>query len=357
MFVLKSIIIYKLKYGYTTDIRLINLIFLIYFFIKILFCKINIVLKMSEKIYDVLVVGSGPAGNTTAIYTVRSGFKTAILTGSVIGGQLTITTDVENFTGFPEPIKGIELMNRTIQQSQNLGVDIIYDSLVNIDFSRRPFKCETENGDIIIANNVVIATGAKARWLGLESEKKFLGFGVSGCATCDGNFFRNLPVAVIGGGDTAGTEALHMSHIASEVYLIYRKSSFIRMQDSLVKRIMGNDKIKVIFDSEVIEVCGNDKPKMVQYIKVINNKTKEITEIKVDAMFVAIGRVPESNLFKESGIFTDENGYIITEKDSTRTNIKHVYATGDVCNKKYKQAIIAAGYGCIAALEIEEDNR
>lgn len=312
---------------------------------------------MSEKKYDVLVIGSGPAGNTSSIYTVRSGFKTALITGMSIGGQLTITTDVENFTGFPEPIKGLELMNRTLKQSENLGVEIIYDSVKSVDFSKRPFTCTTENDNIIYADNIVISTGAKARWLDLESEKKFLGYGVSGCATCDGNFFRNLPVAVIGGGDTAGTEALHMSHIASKVYLIYRKSSFIRMQDSLAKQVLENNKIEILFDSEVVEVCGNERPKSVEYLKIINNKTKEISEIKVNAMFVAIGRDPESTIFKDSGLNIDENGYIITEKDSARTNIPHVYVAGDVANKKHKQAIVAAGYGCIAGLEIEEDNR
>ena len=274
-----------------------------------------------------------------------------------IGGQLTITTDVENFPGFPEPIKGLELMNRTLKQSENLGVDIIYDSIKKVDLSKKPFICESENGEIFKTNNLVIATGAKARWLGLESEKNFLGFGVSGCATCDGNFFKNLPVAVIGGGDTAGTEALHMSNIASKVYLIYRKSSFIRMQDSLVKKIEENKNIEVLFNSEVLEVCGNEKPKSVEYLKIVNNKTKEQTEIKVNAMFVAIGRDPESAVFANTGLNIDDNGYIITEKDSARTNIKNVYAAGDVTNKKYKQAILASGYGCIAALEIEEDNK
>lgn len=305
-------------------------------------------------IYDVIVIGSGPAGNTTAIYTARSGFKTAVFTGLSIGGQLTITTDVENYPGFSK-IKGLDLMNNILKQTENLGVDIIYDSVKEVNFSDYPFILKTENGGIYEAKNVVIATGAKAKWLGLESEKYFLGVGVSGCATCDGNFFKNLPVAVVGGGDTAGTEALHMANIASKVYLIYRKSSFIRMQKALAERILQNDKIEVLFDSEIVEICGNDKPKSVEYLKIINNLTKETTEINVNAVFMAIGRKPESDIFVDSGINIDENGYIITEKDSARTNIKHVYAVGDITNKKYKQAIVAAGYGCIAGLEIEED--
>ncbi len=307
--------------------------------------------------YDVLVIGSGPAGDTAGIYTVRGGLKTAIITGVSVGGQLTITTDVENFPGFPEPIKGFELMDRALKQAENLGVEIIYDSVKAVDFSKRPFTVSTENGNTIKANNIVIATGAKARWLGIESEKKFLGYGVSGCATCDGNFFRNLPVAVIGGGDTAGIEALHMAGIASKVYLIYRKDSLMKMSDTLAKKVLNNDKIEVLFNSEVQEVCGSEKPKSVESLKIVNNKTNEISEVKVNAMFVAIGRDPESSIFVNSGLNMDKNGYIITEKDSARTNIPFVYACGDVTNKKYKQAILAAGYGCIAALELEEDNK
>lgn len=306
------------------------------------------------KNYDVAIIGSGPAGNTTAIYTSRSGLKTAVFTGLSIGGQLTITTDVENYPGFSK-IKGLDLMNNILKQTENLGVDIIYDSIKEVNFSNYPFILKTENNEIYEAKNVVIATGAKAKWLGIESEKYFLGAGVSGCATCDGNFFKNLPVAVIGGGDTAGTEALHMTNIASKVYLIYRQSSFVRMQKALAEKVLQNNKIEVLFSSEVLEICGNNKPKSVEYLKIINNITKEITEVNVNAVFMAIGRKPESDIFINSGINIDKNGYIITEKDSARTNIKHVYAVGDITNKKYKQAIVAAGYGCIAGLEIEED--
>lgn len=305
--------------------------------------------------YDVIIIGSGPAGNTAAIYTARSCLKTALFTGTSIGGQLTITTEIENFPGFSEPVKGLELMNNIIKQTENVGADIIYDSIKKVNFSVKPFVCETENGNIYQAKNIVIATGAKAKWLGLESEKHFLGYGVSGCATCDGNFFRNLPVAIIGGGDTAGTEALHMTHISSKVYLIYRKDSFSKMQKSISEKILKNDKIEILFNSEIVEVCGNEQPKVVESLKVINNKSKKISEIQVSAMFVAIGRKPESDIFLNSGLDIDNDGYIITKNDSARTNIKNVYAVGDVTNKKYKQAIIAAGYGSIAALEIEED--
>ena len=309
------------------------------------------------KEYDVLVIGSGPAGNTTAIYTVRDGLKTAIFTGSSVGGQLTITTDVENFPAFPKPIRGLDLMNNMLEQSKNLGVDIVYDTIKKVDFSKRPFMCETEGGEVYSAKNLVIATGANTRWLGLESEKRFIGFGVSGCATCDGNFFRNKPVAVIGGGDSAGIEALHMSHIASKVYLIYRSSAFSHMQEAISKKVLSDEKIEILFDTEVEEVCGTEKPKMMTSLKLFNNKNNEKREITVDAMFVAIGRKPESNIFANSGLKIDDKGYIITEPDSARTNIPFVYAVGDVANKKYKQAIIASGYGAIASLEIEEDNK
>ncbi|MDR1499007.1 MAG: thioredoxin-disulfide reductase [Rickettsiales bacterium] len=309
------------------------------------------------KNYDVLIIGSGPAGDTAAIYAVRSGFTTVILTGLNVGGQLTITTDIENFPGFPEPIKGLELMNRTLEQCKNLGIDIIYDTVKDVDFSSKPFICKSENGDIYGANNIVIATGARAKWLGLESEKKFLGHGVSGCATCDGNFFRNKPVAVVGGGDTAGTEALHMSHIASEVYLIYRKSSLMRMQDSLAKEVLNNNKIKILFDSEVLEICGSEQPRAVEYLKIVNNKTQNVSKIDVSAVFVAIGRKPESDIFVGTGLNIDDNGYIVTKEGSARTNIQNIYAAGDVTNGKFKQAILAAGYGCVAALEIEEDSK
>jgi thioredoxin reductase (NADPH) len=309
------------------------------------------------KHYDVTVIGSGPAGSTAAIYAVRNGFGAVIFTGSDIGGQLTITTEVENFPGFPKPIKGFDLVNGMLKQAENLGVKIIYSSIWKIDFSNKPFVYETENGESYRTSNVVIATGARARWLGLESEKKFLGHGVSGCATCDGNFFKNVPVAVIGGGDTAGTEALHMSRIASKVYLIYRQSSFIRMQDTISREVLANERIEVIFNSEMIEVCGKDEPKEVEYIKIINNKTQATTEINVKAVFIAIGRDPNNSIFINSGLAINNNGYIITEKDSARTNIKNVYAAGDITDKKFKQAILAAGYGCIAGLEIEEDNK
>lgn len=306
------------------------------------------------KHYDVLIIGSGPAGCTAGIYTTRSGLKTVIFSGTNIGGQLTITTGVENFPAFPQPIDGLELTNRMLKQAENVGANIIYSTIDSVNFNKKPFTCISDN-ETYTADNIVIATGAKMKWLGLESEKKFIGFGVSGCATCDGNFFKNQPVAVIGGGDTAGTEALHMANIALKVYLIYRKSSFIRMQNIIAKRVLENDKIEVVFDSEVDEILGIEKPLSVESIRIINNKTNIKSEINVKAVFVAIGRKPESDIFIDTGLDIDESGYIITKPDSTRTNLKNIYATGDVTNKKFKQAVVAAAAGAIAALEIEED--
>lgn len=307
-----------------------------------------------DKHYDVLIIGSGPAGCTTGIYTTRSGLKTAIFTGSSIGGQLTITTDVENFPGFPEPINGLELTNKILKQAENVGTEIIYSTINSVDFDKRPFVC-TNDEETYTADNIVIATGAKAKWLGLESEKKFTGFGVSGCTTCDGNFFRNQPVAIVGGGDTAGTEALHMANIASKVYLVYRKSNLIRMQSTIANQVLINNKIEIIFDSEIDEILGTEKPISVESIRILNNKTKFKSTINVKAVFIAIGRKPESDIFKDTKLDINESGYIITQPNSSRTNIKNVYAVGDVTDKKFKQAVIAAGFGAIAALEIEED--
>lgn len=307
-----------------------------------------------EKHYNVIIIGSGPGGCTAGIYTTRSGLKTAIFTGQNIGGQLTITTDIENFPGFPEKIGGLELTNKFLKQAENIGTKIIYSSIDYVDLSRKPFICKSEDKEYT-ADNIVIATGADTKWLGLKSEKKFMGFGVSGCATCDGNFYKNQKVAVVGGGDTAGTEALHLSNIASKVYLIYRRSSLARMQDALSKHVLNNDKIEVIFNSEIDEIIGTENPLSVESIRIINNKTKSRSTIDVKGVFIAIGRKPESSLFKNTDLKINEAGYIITEPDSSRTNIKHVYAVGDVTNKKFKQAVVAAGFGSIAALEIEED--
>ncbi|MDR1494627.1 MAG: FAD-dependent oxidoreductase [Rickettsiales bacterium] len=304
--------------------------------------------------YDVLVLGSGPAGAMTAIYAIRNGLKTLMFTGPSVGGQLTSTPEVENFPAFPNPVTGADLAARIFEQSKNIGVKVLYDSAMAVDFSSRPFICKTLD-HMYYSRNLVIATGATPRSLGVEGEEKFRGFGVSSCAVCDGNFFRNQPVAVVGGGETAAVEALHMAHLASRVYLIYRKNKFSRMSETIVRRLESNDKIDIRFNSEVLEICGEERPKSVESIKIIDTKTKQIDEIGVQAVFAAVGIEPQSGLFLDSGLNIDDKGYIMTEKDSARTNIRNVYAVGDVVNKKYKQAVIAAGYGAIAALEIMED--
>lgn len=301
---------------------------------------------------DVLVIGSGPAGNTAAIYTVRNGLKTTLITGISAGGQLTTTTEVANYPGFPEPIQGFDLMERVMQQSKNLGVEVVYDTVTEVNFKKRPFICKTESGKSYEAKNVVIATGAYAKWLGLPTEEKFKGFGVSGCAICDGNFFKGQDVAVIGGGDTAGTEAIHLSHVAKKVYLIHRRDTF-RMEGALEEEMKKIKNIEIIYNSEIQEVVGTEKPKAVTGIKIKNNKTNKISEIKLTGVFIAIGRKPDTEFLKNSGLAFDEAGYIITAPDSTKTNIKGVFAAGDVINKPFKQAIVAAGHGCMAALEIE----
>ena len=307
------------------------------------------------KKFDVLVVGSGPAGNTTAIYTVRSGFSTGLITGNSVGGQLTITTEIENFPGFPDPITGGELMERVIKQSENLGVEIFYDSIKIIDFDKYPYQVTTENDEVFEADNLVLATGAGSKWLGLDSEKEFLGYGVSGCAICDGNFFRKKIIAVVGGGRTAAIEALHMSHLAEEVYLIHRGDDFSRVEAVLVEELLKTKNIKVFFNSNIKEIIGDKNPKKVTAIILENTKKNTETKIDISAVFVAIGRQPDNSLFKDSKLPLNEGGYVITEPDSARTNLKRVYAVGDITNKPFKQAIVAAGFGCIAALEIQED--
>ncbi len=309
---------------------------------------------MTEFNLDVLVIGSGPAGNTAAIYLARNNLKIALVSGMAIGGQLTTTTEVENFPGFPSPVLGTDLMQKMLDQSRNLGVDIVYDQIISVDFSKRPFKCLADGGDIYFADSVVIATGANAKWLGLPSEKEFKGRGVSACATCDGSFYKGKDVAVVGGGSSAGTEALHLAHICNRVYLIHRKDNF-RMAENILKKIKEVQNIEFVMDSEVIEILGTDNPKAVNRIRVRNLKYQKEKEIAVSGVFMAIGRAPATEMFKDTGLHMDEYGYIITSPDGARTNIPGVYAVGDVANKPFKQGVIAAGYGAIAAMEIQDD--
>lgn len=301
----------------------------------------------------VAIIGSGPAGYSAAIYTARANLEPIMINGNQPGGQLTITTEVENYPGFAEAIQGPWLMEQMEKQALHVGTKIMYDHIEKVDFSKRPFVLTGESGDVFEADTVIIATGAQAKWLGLESEKKFQGFGVSGCATCDGFFFKNKEVAVIGGGNTAVEEALFLTNHASKVYVIHRRDSF-KAEKILQERLFKNPKIEVIWDNALEEVLGNESPKFVTGAKLKNTKNGEITELKVDGIFIAIGHKPNSDLFKETGLEIDSEGYVITKVGATSTNIEGVYACGDIQDKIYRQAITAAGTGCMSALEVEK---
>lgn len=306
---------------------------------------------MAEYKTKVLIIGSGPAGYTAGIYAARAGLKPVLVSGNQIGGQLTITTEIENFPGFPDPIGGIDLMQRMKQQAQNVGVTIIDDIISEVDFSKEPYHCNSAGNNLYCGDTVIIATGASARWLGLESEKKFLGFGVSGCATCDGFFYRNKDVAVVGGGNTAADEALYLTNFAKSVTLIHRRDS-LRADKTMQQRIINNHKINVEWDSVVEEVIGTENPLSVTGLILKNVKTDRTKEIKIDGLFIAIGHHPNTDIFKDV-LELDKEGYIITKQNSCETNIPGIFAAGDVQDPNFRQAVVAAGTGCIAALEAE----
>jgi len=301
---------------------------------------------------QVLIIGSGPAGYTAAIYAARAMLKPTIVQGLQPGGQLTITTEVENYPGFGDVIQGPWLMEQMEQQAKNVGTNIINDMITKVDFSKKPFSAESESGTVYTADAVIISTGAQARWLGLPSEEKFQGYGVSACATCDGFFFKEKEVAVIGGGNSAAEEALFLTSFASKVHLVHRRDA-LRSEKILQERFFKNEKINIIWNSEVDEIIGDDNPKNVTGIKLKSTIDKSLTDLKVDGVFIAIGHDPATQIFKGQ-INMDDSGYIITEPDSTLTNIDGVYAAGDVKDKTYRQAVTAAGMGCMAALEAEK---
>ena len=296
----------------------------------------------SENIYDVAIIGSGPAGDTAAIYCQRAGFKVVLISGYEVGGQLTTTTTIENFPGFPGGIKGGELMEKMMTQVKELNCPVINEDVRSVDLNVYPYKLNLTNDAVYLTNNIIVATGAKAKYLGLPNEENYIGKGVSVCATCDGFFFKKKTVCVVGGGNTAAIEALHLANYSAKVYIIYRQDSFKKMEKEMEDRIKKNEKIECIFNSEVIEYIGAKK---IEKIKVINNKTKEVTEMNMDGVFMAIGKLPTSEIFKDSKLELDKAGFIVTQPDSTRTNMKGIYACGDVANKKIKQAIFAAGQG------------
>jgi len=300
----------------------------------------------------VLILGSGPAGYTAAIYAARAMLKPILVYGSQPGGQLSTTTEVENYPGYSKVIQGPWLMDEMKGQAEAVGTEMIQDHISKVDLSKKPFTATGDSGQIYTADSFIISTGAQARWLNLKSEQEFKGFGVSSCATCDGFFFKEQVVAVVGGGNAAVEEAIFLTKFASKVKLIHRRDE-LRAEKLLQEKLKANKKIEIIWDSAVEEVLGTSEPKSVNAIKIKNLKTNDITELKVDGLFVAIGHDPATALFRDQ-LNTDKEGYLITKPDSTKTNIPGVFAAGDVKDKIFRQAVTAAGMGCMAALEAEK---
>jgi thioredoxin reductase (NADPH) len=308
---------------------------------------------MSETHHSkVLIVGSGAAGYTAAIYAARANRQPVLVRGLQPGGQLTITTDVENYPGFAEVVQGPWLMEQMYEQARHVGTRMFEDTIVEADLTRRPFRATGDSGDVYTGDTLVIATGASARWLGIESEKKFMGFGVSACATCDGFFFREKRVAVIGGGNSAVEEALFLTNFAAKVTLVHRRDR-LRSEKILQDRLFRNKKIETVWDSVVDEILGGGNPPGVTGLRLRNAKTGRTSEIALDGVFVAIGHTPNSELFKGQ-LDMDAGGYILTRPGTTQTSVPGVFAAGDVQDKIYRQAVTAAGTGCMGALEAEK---
>ena len=300
----------------------------------------------------VLIIGSGPAGYTAAVYAARALLKPIMVTGMEPVGQLTTTTDVENYPGFAEVIQGPWLMEQMRDQAKAVGTEMIEDHISSVNLKSKPFEAIGDGGQKYTADSIIISTGAQARWLNLDSEQKFRGFGVSACATCDGFFFKDKTVAVVGGGNAAVEEAMFLTKFASKVKLIHRRNE-LRAEKMLQKKLMENKKIEIIWDSVVEEVIGDDDPKNVKALKIKNVKTNKVSDLKLDGLFIAIGHDPATQLFKDQ-LKMDKEGYLVTKSDSTETNIPGVFAAGDVKDKIFRQAVTAAGMGCIAALEAEK---
>ena len=308
---------------------------------------------MSQKFYtSTLIIGSGPAGYTAAIYAARANLNPLLVTGIEMGGQMTITTDVENYPGFADIIQGPWLMEQMKTQAASVGTELHNDLITKVDFSKRPFLSTGDSGNRYISASVIIATGAQARWLGLESEEQFKGFGVSACATCDGFFYKEKEVAVVGGGNTAVEEAIYLTKHVKKVFLIHRRDE-LRAEKILQKRLFSNKKIELIWDTVIVEVIGKTEPLSVTKLRLQNTKTKKKFKLNVDGLFVAIGHDPTTRLF-EGHLNMDKEGYIRTKPDSTATNVEGVFAAGDVQDKTFRQAVTAAGTGCMAALEAEQ---
>ena len=299
----------------------------------------------------VLIIGAGPAGYTAAIYAARAGLMPVLVAGLQPGGQLMITTDVENYPGFETAIQGPWLMEQMQKQAEHVGTRVINDLVMEVDFSRRPFRCIGDGGDVYLAETVVIATGAQARWLGLPSEARLQGAGVSACATCDGFFYRGKRVAVIGGGNTAVEEALYLTHHAERVTLVHRRDS-LRAERILQRRLFEHPKIDVVWDSAVEEIVGAGQPEVVTGVRLRNVRTGGERQLDVDGVFVAIGHTPNTSVFRGK-VALDDEGYVVTRPGVTQTSVPGVFAAGDVQDRQWRQAITAAGTGCIAALEAE----
>jgi thioredoxin reductase (NADPH) len=299
----------------------------------------------------VVVIGSGPAGYTAAIYAARAMLQPILIAGFDAGGQLMITTDVENYPGFADPIQGPWLMEQMRAQAEHVGARLVSDHITQVELGQRPFLITGDSGQVYTADSLIIATGAKAQWLGETSEEKFKGFGVSACATCDGFFFRGKKVAVVGGGNSAVEEALYLSHIAEKVTLIHRRDS-LRSERILQERLFARPNIEIRWDSAVDEILGSEAPLSVEALRIKNVKSGATETLPLDGVFIAIGHKPATELFAGQ-IELKANGYIKTAPDSTATNIEGVFAAGDVADDKYRQAVTAAGLGCMAALEAE----
>jgi len=306
----------------------------------------------SKKHSKVLIIGSGPAGYTAAIYTARAMLKPILVHGAEPGGQMTTTTDVQNYPGYSDVIQGPWLMDQMKDQAKAVGTDMIQDHIKKVDLSKKPFEATGDSGQEYTADSIIISTGAQARWLNLPSEQKYRGFGVSGCATCDGFFFKDKEVAVIGGGNAAVEEAIFLTKFATKVKLIHRRNE-LRAEKMLQKKLKENKKIEIIWDSVLEEVLGNEKPKGVTGIKIKNVKTNKTTQLNIHGLFIAIGHDPATSLFKGQ-LEMDKEGYLITKPDSTQTNKPGVFAAGDVKDKVFRQAVTAAGMGCMSALEAEK---
>ncbi len=311
---------------------------------------------MTTRHTKVLIIGSGPAGYTAAIYTARAMLSPVLISGMEQGGQLMITTDVENYPGFADPIQGPWLMDQMRKQAEHVGTELVTDLVTEVDLNTRPFLVKTDSGTVWTADSVIIATGAKAKWLGIETEHKFMGFGVSACATCDGFFYRGKDVIVVGGGNSAVEEALYLANLAKTVTVIHRRDSF-RAERILQERLFAKDNVKVVWNHEILEYLGGapvgPMPPAVNAVKLRNTVSGEESTMPTDGVFVAIGHAPAVDLFKGK-LRLKPNGYLWTAPDSTATDIPGVFAAGDVTDDIYRQAVTAAGMGCMAALEAEK---